>query len=632
MGRSLNSGTLTTNGGGSAATSSVSITGTDAFAKGDPVFLDYDSGEVIGLNSTHITTALAAGYGSTSVASSLAGTIVKRASTIEELGDGTYILAATTWNSGSGTGLTEVKRFNFQGKLLNSRSLRAYSSDPTAYIITSLLSTGNIGLVYSTQSNILAWEILTPTLSPLYSGTISVTTANPYAIQASNEGGFVLATAYGLFRVTGAGVKSDIALNGGANMTVGTVCTNGDDSIDRNKETTINRNNTSFFPISSSGYGIFYYYSNIVTYHRFNADGSSRGTTSVLTQATAHSLKVARATGGNILYMYNRAAGTTYWGIVADAGTTVLAGAALSDSNTSFPSSVTCAADANDCFFITWQSVTSGTLNMNYVSATGTPKATWPKTRTVFNEVVRLAVTASGVGIFSNSGTAWAGSYSYVNNAGTVLINNATIFDLGSTAGATVDQSMSVTSSGGDIYGFYANEGTSTLSVYSAVFKITGTTGALTVGLGSDTSVKTYESSTFVSGSEVIVCTSNYYRVYDKTTLALKNVTTSALAPDASYLPKYKVFGRSVAMFAGFEFMQGNSTSQVMYVTKPYRTVLLGVAATASTAGAKVTVDTKGVFNTTWNVAQTYDQSGNNPIGNKGSFAGSVVTCLGLGI
>ena len=96
---------------------------------------------------------------------------------------------------------------------------------------------------------------------------------------------------------------------------------------------------------------------------------------------------------------------------------------------------------------------------------------------------------------------------------------------------------------------------------------------------------------------------------------------------------KYKEIGANLFVSGGGNGGYTSNTKVVASVQKTRQTVLLGIATTAAAAGGTVSVATKGIFTTTWNSNPgTYDQSGNNPVGNKGSVAGSVLTCLGLGI
>ena len=634
MGRSLNSGTLTTNGAGGATSSVVSITGTDAFTKGDPVFLDYSSGEVIKMNDVPAAAALAAG--STVVFPVVSPlTTPTRGSTVLSLGDGSHIVFSNTWSSGASQGRFEVFKYSDQSRLLNATTVETFSGSHNCEVIATLLSTGNIGVVYSRASNSLGWCILSPNTSILYSGTISVTSPNLFAIQATNEGGFVACGGYGIYRVTGTGVKSDIATNGGVNMTVAEVLTAGHDSSVRNRPEVSLKPNTSFFPISSGGYGLFYYFSNQVTYQRINADGSARGSTSVFTLSSGNRLRVAVATGGNILWLYSRGGNTSQWGIVADDGTAVLAGAALSDCNTSYPNSDACVADGNNCFLLTWMNAAGTALNINYVSATGTAKSTWPKTKTIHAARSRVVIgkTAGSLTVFSTIDNDYQIAYTSTDSSGTVLANNVRLPLIGATSGNGVDTCLSIVSSGGDLYGFYGSSLVSTGAVSSTVFKVNGTTGVATSNTSADLLVSVFESSCFATSTEIVVCDAHFFRIYEKSTLTLKNTYQASCNVTESYPIKYALASKGIRLFSSYFFLASSSNADAVFaVVKPYKTILLGVASTTSTAGGTVTIDTKGVFRTTWNAAQTYDQSGNNPIGNKGSTAGSVMTCLGLGI
>lgn len=641
MGRSLNSGTLTTNGAGGATSSIVSITGTDAFAKGDPVFLNYSSGDVIKLDSVPPNLALAAGNSSDRIQSSFSGT--NGASATVVVGDGGTVRVSLTYSSGSTNIRLEAFKYNAQGALIATNTLLAASASGISRYtaVATLLSDGNVGAVLSSASGQCRWYILDTNANILFSGTSS--SAHAFNIQAITGGGFIFFTNTGFYRVTGAGVYS--TLHTVTSFNVANNNTNGDISNEYNSSAVVAGNvRARFLSISSGGYGLFVFGTTNLSYYQFNADGSSRTSpVTVDTTGTPSLAVVATATGGNIGWVSYSSTDGARWGIVGDNGTIVLAAAGLASSDTSGTGAnkANIISDTNNCFFLTWSSASQATLNLNYVSATGTAKSTWPKTSGLNSNSsarVHLLKTTAGVAAFYTNSTIFGLTVYMADTSGTVLTNGVLVFDLGGMAASMrADTWASFAVDGTNIYGFYGTSASATNGIFNVLFRVNSSGSILSV-LGTDTSsLGELRGNMVITSNEIKVVAGTFTRVYRLSDMVFKGVTTapSNLTYTANESIKSLVLGSTTYLFGTDGFLPSVFTSNggaIVYRIKHYPTVLLGIAQTASTAGNKVSVGTKGVFNTTWNVAQTYDQSGNNPVGNKGSFAGSVATCLGLGI
>lgn len=641
MGRSLNSGTLTANGSGSATSSVVSVTGVDAFAKGDPVFLNYATGDVIKASPTFAPLSLAAGYSSSRLQTTLANP-TNGASTVVVLADGSHVVLSISHTSGTTTSRIEAFKYSSTGQLLFQKTLFSTTSGVnTCTIVATVLANGNIGLVSTTLSSTLGWWILNPQIDIVYSGSVG-SQSFLHSIQATSDNGFLYVGANGIRRVTGAGVESASYTFSG--YTPADNNTGGNVASGYNSESTrYNNTRASFMSISSGGYGIFMVSTNLVIYYRFNADGSTRGGSATIdTTGTPTHLVTSVATGGNIGWVSYNSTNGTRWGIVADDGTIVLAAATIGSSDISGIGSykTNLVADTNNCFLLTWSSASGATLNINYVSSTGTPKSTWPKTTALVsnNNKVWLLPTTAGVTVVFCGTTADGLNAYQTNTAGTVTLASTLIFNLGGmTSGAAADVWPTFATSGSDVYGFYGTSSQATSGIFQVLFKVSSA-GVITTGLSPDTgSTNLLGKNIIITSREIKVTSGIYVRTYDLTTLGLKNVnaTTANLTFNTNDQIKSKMYGDMVLLYGPDNFLGANFSGNggaVVYRVKQYSTILLGIATSASTAGGKVTIGTKGVFDTTWNVAQTYDQSGNNPVGNKGSFAGSIATCLGLGV
>ena len=146
MGRSLNAGTANTaalNGTNSVVT----VTAKDAFAKGDPVFMDYSTGDVLNLNACASTNALAAGAAYVSgLANVTAGGQNYTSTCPLSHSNGDYTIVTSIFNSSATSLLIEATRYNKQGRVL-------------FYRILDYLSTGAAGSPYSLVGTVLPNEI-----------------------------------------------------------------------------------------------------------------------------------------------------------------------------------------------------------------------------------------------------------------------------------------------------------------------------------------------------------------------------------------------------------------------------------------------------------------------------------------
>lgn len=672
MGRSLNLATnqvtsSTTSVGGDPS-SIVSVTAADGFNTGDPVFMTTDTGEVLNLNTIPAALALAAGRADDAWTNPTAGNSgLYGTSTSIQLADGSIVVGSAVTGNGTPTYCVELHKYNTSGAITVSKQYTPLTSDVSATagypILMALLSNGNIGFIYTAGINTLQanWVIVNPTtLDVLYSGSnTAATTANNstnFYLQPTNEGGFVYFNATGFYRVTGAGVHSTLTTaaglpfhnNTGGNLASSLYSSNAGTSTVA----------TQPMSISSGGFGWIATNGTNVVYVRVNADGSLRGTTTIVATYTSdvggglfnggYYSKVfgtyARATGGNIAWIYGGTTGSK-WGIIDDTGATVLASTALTalpDVNEVERMNV--CNDNNGCFMISYHS-TSTTLGINYVSSTGTPKATWPKSLSTYDGATvygsRVWMIPSSVGMYLIApSSANQAQYSVVTNAGAMTVTAANLPTQGNVQYPAVYMAFNLVSDNLYILQHYFNGGAGGPGTTSCLVKL-DTSGTMSTSFARDSSTATFnQNSTFcqwfnsaVVGDDLIFGGGQYVRVYSLSTLLVKQaITVSSFWNGLGH--RHLVYpGRHIIISltgTGGGSLNGGLTAKVIARVKYNPTVLLGVATIPAAAGSKVTVGTKGIFNTTWSVAQTFDQSAANPKGNKGSIAGSVMSLVGL--
>lgn len=659
MGRFLNSanfGTLTPNASGSS--SMVTLTGRDAFARGDIVFIDVASGAAVNMNTTAATNAAAAGFSATTQpAFNPFGTRASCSASVQ-LADGSYVIFSMAVNSTTDTNQRIlVHKYNKNG-VLSPGCPRAFVVSVGAgsqyMLMATLLTSGNIALAYSVTT-VGTVIIFTPNGDFIASnGTSAI--SQLYAIQATSDGGLLAVGDRGVMKISSTGavttpVTWTTGISQADNLTAGNVANaryvNNWSVMGSGIE------DLRFFSISSGGWGILVSINNIVqlNYVQFNADGSLRANTAVATGYTnLASPRFAVGASGNIGYIFLASTGTT-WGIISDSGTVVKAPTliASSDTQASGISGHKIISDSSGDFLYTWTQSTGTSLGSDYVAAaTGTTKSgNFPRGVPLgatgdSKEGGLLFKLSTGVGYFAQS-NATTLMYSFFNNTGTSVVAEKPFFTVSSSNTLVrLINGISAVVFNDNLYFAVVGSPSLTGDVNLLVGRISNT-GVMTLAQCVDIMSTNSRPLIMVEANEITVLsgqnikrlrTSDLSQIGPASLISNWNgygIGGTGIPLNVTRMTKYgKNLVLTYSLGGASSFAQSSNYIEPFVQIKPEDTRLIGVALADSVAGGKVEVQTKGSANCTWSWSGSFDQTAATPPGNKGSVNQQVIHLAGV--
>lgn len=651
MGRSLNSSSLgVADRNASGSNALITLTGRDAFNKGDLVYVDYKSGNVVNLSGTPLSLAVTAGPAADFTAHASANGTAASSSAAVTFANGDYATVVNTWSSTTDTNqrLT-ISRYSNGGALQQSKTVIVGGSNPAGQGLVACPLQDGIGFTIAVRSTTtLVVYIFDRNLNNYVVATIAANIA-VYAIASTSDGGALVYTDTGIWKVSGTGGVTQpvsFSLFGPAeNMTIGSISTRRT-ATDWSGQVPL-QDDTGFFSISSSGLGSIAATSTGASYYQFNSDGSVRGTATVLVSGitNALALKFARGTSGNIFWILNHLGGST-WGIISDSGTVVKASALIASSDvwngTNYAGYIKCVTDANGDFFFTWSSASGATLNTNWVGATtGTPKSGFPRTDVMPGGTsggVKTASLSTGVVLLLPTTTSlYFSTFSFFNLAGTLVVNRAGILS-GTSSGLDWATLTSIAVYGDVLYGIHSITNGPVNSTQGTLFKITNT-GAKTQADFAYVTPKDTVPLLIVNAGDITAYMGNYMlrlRTPDLNQCAFSQFTTVTYPANALTL---KVVMAGTTALVCSQCNSGTAVTTTgtpnwnawFFRVKPDSTTLVGVATSTSAAGGPVEVQTKGSAYCTAQGAITFDQSAASPVaGQKGIINNQIVTLAGI--
>lgn len=615
MGQIVNppAGSTAGTGASSGATSTqVVIACTDAFNQNDAVFLDYQSNTINNLTGQVVANALTAGPAGIGFSTGQAG-ITSASGNIVELTDGTFVVAAVS-NASTNTYMMTATRYDAQGNILARNILESATAANTAIgsVNLTVLSNGNIAVTYLHNSSTGKWKILSQTMQVLFAGM--ATGPSIYYVQELINGRFFLINSSGIDTVSATGVMTNIAITSVGQQGVAIQAELNDDQEKQYNSRNITLENYAPIRISAGGYGLIIGSSTGVSYVQLNADGTQRGSTSVLATYGSQgvtSVTAALSSTGNICWAVSLTSNVGSYGVVADNGSIVKASTALTSVLTG-GGKVKILPDAVGDFVILGTDTTPQ-WNILYITSAGVPKATFPKvlTSTTGNGDEKVVKLSTGI-VFINCPTIYNFKSILILTDGTISEQQATwLFGSGNSGGkvATFVYNDTVygactTGAGGNCD--FAVFTISNAGVVDASAQFTGVTLPITspIAIMLDTSQNYFN----VAGSGIIATFG-----MDKRAIQTYGAGTSGA--------KYKAKKHSI-------WMHGQANTVTNYKIKS--TVLLGVAASAAAAGGLLVVNTKGIFPTTFKANKAFTHAANNPPGNAGWISNGIISLTGV--
>lgn len=651
MGRSI---TPSVFGSLAAASSSentiVTLTGRDSFAKGDPVFLDTQLGEVVSANTAPAPEVFSTGIQNRVLQNIVQSGTSYAGSACAAFGDGSYVVFQSMSSlTGDVTHRVVMNHYDPHGTLISQNSTTYSSVNPNDWtILAAPITPDFIAVVFrtSTAGGNLIGRIINNNLAVAQGFNIDLTAGTePVAITPTSDG-FLLTTNNGIFRCklsdgTSTKVVATVITYVAENMTDGSDCKGK--YVSNWGATTPWQARTDMFGISSGGFGSVTAISGgSIRYDRFNSDGTVRGSTTIATGVTgANKTIMAQGTSGNIFWAAHHSGGVT-WGIISDAGATVKAATLIATADTVGISTyhLHCIKDANGDFYFTWGSSTGTVLNSNYVGATtGTAKAGFPRTNATLagpgNRLYRLST-----GIFNVMGrtTNMADTkYSFILNDGTLFLNDITLRDCEDNTYSTTGL-IAATVYNDKVFMWNPNT-PATTGDFTGVLTVIGSGGIVVSGYVTTN----YSGATDVT--PVIYVDDIDIKVFiGNGVLRFRTSDYSPLGGQNLGLTQYPTTGASrfVVVKVGKTYVLTHSCVAQPWVTSanPWATAnilgaekrsFLGIAVTDSNAGGPVAVMVKGTAQSTWSsVTATFDQTAATPPGNKGAVLGKVAILKGL--
>jgi hypothetical protein len=628
----------------------VTVTGTDAFAKGDLVFLDYSLGTVVNRNNAAIPDILTAGSSGLIVQHPVQAGSNSSANAAVVLPDGSQAIFTISYNNNDLYTRLTSHLYDAVGNLVVTKNrILGSASSPNDFPIMAVhcpASPNRIWVMTKSAGTTVSAYMMDEKLN-LQLTVVVEANSMPHAFAPCTDGGVLTSTANGVYKISTTGTIT----------THSSTVTSGSLSLWTNGGDCAKQINTGFsqqyypflgpigfFSISTAGWGLFRLGSTAITYLRFNADGTLRGTTTVASGlTTASKLDYAVGASGNIFWMVGSSTGTT-WGIISDSGTVVKAATlkASSDPFTSlYPFHTNVIPDVNGDFFFTWSSSSGTVLNMDYVGGTtGTSKGSYPQTTTTIatnfggNKLFRLS---TGIIHFWNTGTPNVSTYSmaFISNAGAAPVLNGQPILPNSDLSAMLTFSATVFND--ELYCFQPNAATAPSDPACYLFKVlnTGKVGSINHVAGN---VSTYQVMPVltVDATEIRAhAGASVWRFKTSDLTLLNQYEIGGLWTSSGNcnlkLSKFGDVVYEVNCVIGGAYSTIGSTPWNIYLrANPKRTVLLGVAASSSLAGSPVLVQTRGLAVTNVKGAASFNQLSNVPSGNKGTLSGTVIALEGI--
>lgn len=622
-------------GGGSTPTQ-VTLTASDVFAKNDPVFVDWKTGEVINMANSLNMGVLTAGPALTAFPMEPVTNAGATYATNARAADGSvYIFSATVggYTANTLSKFLVVNKYSDQGVLLGKVVVQPLPSSSTvggSFLTCAVLSNGNVAVTYATGADtapaVKAWAILSPTLQILYSGTsTSYPNFHAYHLQPTANGGFLSCHQSGIDFVSATGVLTElvnIPASGNGVMVFGAQDELNDNGIKSDSGACPDAKNRKPIAISGGGFGYVYANGTSAYYAQVNADGTLRGSVSLIYSfpngTGPTDIRVAVSTNGNIMWTIYGDGGTTGFGIVSDSGVIIKAGATITNFSRV---SLKLLADANGNFTLFTYSGTAWYLR--YMSQTGLD---------LFGSPILLMTTASNVAKVAklSSGTVLAFGVTntvfvmFVTLAGVVKTRSIPLNTSQSGPGlglvVTNDNVYGVCGAGAggsaDLAAFSVNTA-GQLLVSAPLMGVALTPAAMRVLLNS--------AGTHLLAIVPDAATGNLVVTYELATLRL----VQSYSVTYNIIPTH-ILGVGKGLLCS---AYAASTAAHSVLIKPNSTVLVGVAAEGADKGDPLPVNTQGVFalSPKWaRVAETFNHSTNSPPGNAGALSNGLISLKGF--
>ncbi|GEM_PF-2122674 len=639
MGRYISGDGAATSGASVSGATQVTVTASDAFAAGDPVFVDWKTGSINNLNGMFsAAAALTAGPATVYYTAADHATSTFAGSTAVTLADGATVLFVASRDAANNRKLIAYK-YSAKGALLAKNQLATQTSSIGA-LIAAVLSNGNIALGYLSASASGVWLIIGPTMQIITSGVSAG--ASQRHIQPTSNGGFILVHSSGISFISAAGAVTDIIASTSTDLAISDEV-NGDQLT---HDTPACQGLINYRPaaISAGGYGYIGYNTTEAYYVAVNADGSLRSGPVTLQSGMGGlaDVKYAVSSTGAIMWAASSNLGTGYYGVITDAGVTVKAATALTGiaNNGSSGGYLRLVSDTAGGFVLIGGDNTSGTQAWSILctSSAGAAVAGFPKALISGCQFPRFAIARLSTGtvcVYPAAGS-YGLRYTFVNLAGTFAVHGASIYSFG---GGASDEAISLLTLNDTVYGV-ATAGAG--GAADAIIFYIVTTGALAVatcGLGiSPVPTKMLrmlpdpvETGIHVVGSSATQTVVATYGL----SLDQGSVYTIANVLADAHIRRYG-YGLLFCDTGGTggssnSFVTATPANAAAFV-KAKPTVLLGVAAADVAAGGQLAVNTQGTYTClNWRTAgQNFDHSANNPAGNAGSVNNGVIHLKGL--
>ena len=631
--------------GGTSTQSYTFLAGSvDAFAAGDPVFLDYNDGSLLNLNSAPTSLALTAGPATSSAIGSNNGAWPVF------LADGTYILFTN-----SGNGLLMATRYSQAGVGLFSNTIIFNSGSPdTAPVGMTVLSTGNVAYLYDDRPNgYIRWVIMTPTLQVLYSGyTSGGATIYPVALVPLTNGGVLWIGQTFVNVISPTGVMTQVWKNSSASG----YCQQTEQAVGMIFPSWLVYSQTAYvaggsvipIPISTGGYGLLASIGGsppTLVYLQFNYDGTQRAapiTVGTLSSALGYSnlLRCSKdATTGNIAWTWTANTDLPYYGIISDAGAIVLAANSVSSislaGSSNYP--VYVMADGAGSFAMVYGPGVASGPTIYYMSTSGVAASGYTIAQTLASNAAGT-VTVQGVYRLSTGIFVITSQGITATSVGTLSVQRITTSGAFSTPKFICNPQGYTWSAPAFSAIIYNDQIIGAVSAGGATNNYTSTYSAVIIGNSASISVSyVYQSAQWwtstnipsviqmdASGTQFWVMVGKYYGLHNMSGASLvESYTSSTASAQASVTNLGQVF--AVADTSYNSAYGGN-----LYFVKPRSTVMVGVAASITPAYQPLTVYTGGLFATRWTYSGTFTQQSNNPPGNAGWFANGLVYLKGF--
>ncbi|MCA0214697.1 MAG: hypothetical protein LCH79_16155 [Proteobacteria bacterium] len=605
----------------------VTVTADEQFVPQDLVFLDTKQFVTCNLNGMISSAALTAGPATALFATDQASPDACSGLRLD-MPDGDFVVFAAS-NDATNYKLI-ASRYSSAGGLLARNVIEGVQAATMGNICATVLSNGNIALGYRKGSTGY-WRLLGPTLTVLAGASVG---SNVYYLQETNNGGFLMVATDTISFVSATGSVTSNAIS------IESLSLAMQDELNDDQRKLYNTrcySRTNYAPLAISDGGWMFVYQNPtgVQLLRFNSDGTVRGVVVTLWtygSQTVGELRVARSgdVGGPICWVASLVSNAGSYGVVGDDGSIVKAQATLSAVASAGGARFKLLADTDGDFVIVGSDTTPGPWNILYTSSVGVAKATYPKqlTTNTNNRPAKLLRLSTGLALVCVPGAGYEFKLAWIQNGGgSNTVSSILNFNGGDSGVLSACMVVDDVVYGGCTAGVGGSADLALFTISNA-----GVVDTAPCFSGTSLSVSATDLSIGIEPSLNIIHVIgngqiNSFRL-DKTFVqTYLNAVTLGNAKFKFIKGGYFCHDSATGGAAG----PGSATGTAVLVVKLRPTILLGVSNDTASVGQPLMIKTKGVHATTYgSTAKSFDQSANDPPGQKGWINSRVVALGGF--